>query len=473
MTLHTGPGCQIGSDTTAFTGSVTTGNCDVNAENQSKNAGCSIEHPSTKSYGAGLNQNGGGVYAMQWNADAISVYFFPRESIPADVLGANPNPATWGKPAAKFAGACDIEEKFAAQQIIIDTTFCGAWAGASNVWDDSSCGKKAKTCEEYVRDNPEAFTEAYWEINGLKVYQDDGKPAASPSSPAVTPKSSKIPVPAPSAATSGYPVAPPVSSQVVPSLPSSKSVQGVPSKPTVTPVVPLPSSAVAVPGVSSKPVATPIVPLPSNTSAAPSGPAALPVVPVPSSAATTALDAPVEPTAAPSAPLPSSAAAVPSQASPSGAAPTKPKPSKPANNPVPNEPAPTGANGLPGWRWPSAGDAPAGDTPAPTTAAASAPSAAPPATNSTGDFTAPTPQQNVASPSQAPAPSAPENSPAAAPIVPVAPQEPVHTVYETVYVTVPEQAAATPAPVPEAKKARMARHVKEHRRRWTQHNARW
>jgi hypothetical protein len=480
MTLHTGPGCQIGSDTTAFSGSVTTGNCDVNAEGQSKNAGCSIEHPSKKSYGAGLNQNGGGVYAMQWNSDAISVYFFPRDTIPADVLSDNPNPTTWGKPAAKFVGGCDIDKMFAEQQIIIDTTFCGAWAGS--VWEDGSCGKKAKTCEEYVRDNPEAFTEAYWEINALKVYQNDGKPPVAPSVPAVPPKSSAIPVPAPPAASisGGYPVvAPPVSSQAAPSVPGSKSILEVPSKPTATPALPLPSNALAVP---SKPIASPVVPLPSSIAAVPevpsaapeipSQPTATPVVPGLSSAAAV----PPEPTAAPVVPLPSSAAAVPNKPSPAPA-----KPSKPANN-QPNEPAPTGANGLPGWRWPSAGDSPAGDAPAATTTAASAPkpSDAPPAQNTTGDLTAPTPQQNIAIPSQAPAPvpavpAQPEGAPPAAappvaPVVPVAPQKSVHTVYETVYLTVPAQASATPAP--DAKKARMARHVREHRRRWTQHNAR-
>ena len=97
MTLHTGPGCQIGSDTTQFSGSVTTGNCDVNAEDQSKNAGCSIEHPSTQSYGAGLNQNGGGVYATKWTSESIQVFFFPRGSIPKDIRQGNPEPDQWGQ----------------------------------------------------------------------------------------------------------------------------------------------------------------------------------------------------------------------------------------------------------------------------------------------------------------------------------------------------------------------------------------
>lgn len=45
----------------------------------------------------------------------------------------------------------------------------GVWAG--DVWaDDSKCSGLAATCEDYVRDNPSAFEDAYWTINSLKVY---------------------------------------------------------------------------------------------------------------------------------------------------------------------------------------------------------------------------------------------------------------------------------------------------------------
>jgi hypothetical protein len=413
MTLHTAPGCQIGSDTTQFSGSVTTGNCDVNAKDQLKNAGCSIQHPSTKSYGAGLNQNGGGVYATQWNSDAISVFFFPRGSIPEDVLGDSPNPSTWGKPAAKFAGACDIDKMFAEQKIIIDTTFCGQWAG--NEWEDSSCGKKANTCEEYVRDNPEAFTEAYWEINALKVYQDDGKAPVAPSAPITPPKSTAFPIPAPPAATinSSYPPSTPqISSQAVLPLPSSKLISAAPSKSTPAPVVPLPSSAPVVSDV-------PIPGSPSSRTGGNLGPI---------------------------------------------------RPSKTANNQIN---APTGANGLPGWQWPMAGNNQPneGSAAAPTVAPTPNASGSVPIQSAVG---VPTPPQNVAQPSQAPvAPAQPEDAPPATPVVPAVPDvKPVHTVYETVYLTVPAAAAAA-TPAPDAKKARMARHVREHRRRLTQHNARF
>jgi len=157
MTLHTGPGCRIGQDTTQFAGSLHTGNCDVAANGQPANTGCSIQHPSTQSYGAGLNAIGGGVY-----------------------VGDSPNPSGWGKPAAKFIGGCDIAQTFKQQQIVFDTTFCGQWAGSQGVWDSSSCSKKASTCVEYVRDNPKAFADAYWKINALKVYQDNGQDTGSP-----------------------------------------------------------------------------------------------------------------------------------------------------------------------------------------------------------------------------------------------------------------------------------------------------
>lgn len=60
--------------------------------------------------------------------------------------------------------------------IVFDTTFCGAWAGATNVWDatGSSCGAKAATCNDFVGNNPAAFVDSYWLINSVKVYQDSG-----------------------------------------------------------------------------------------------------------------------------------------------------------------------------------------------------------------------------------------------------------------------------------------------------------
>ncbi|KAK0946901.1 hypothetical protein LTR29_001770 [Friedmanniomyces endolithicus] len=171
MTLHTGSGCSI-TNNDAFSGSISTSNCDVNAVGQDKNAGCSISTTDTQSYGSGFNANNGGVYATERTSTAISIYFFPRGSIPADITSGSPEPSSWGKPLAQFQGGCDIPSFFSNQQIVFDTTLCGAWAGA--VWSSGSCASKAATCNAFVANNPSAFTDAFWSINALKVYQSGG-----------------------------------------------------------------------------------------------------------------------------------------------------------------------------------------------------------------------------------------------------------------------------------------------------------
>ena len=109
---------------------------------------------------------------MQWASSGIYVWFWPRGQVPADVKAEKPNTWAWGKPLATFEsgadGGCDFDNAFSNQNLVFDTTFCGTWAGS--VWGDSSCSKLAPTCEQYVRENPGAFTEAFWLINSVKVY---------------------------------------------------------------------------------------------------------------------------------------------------------------------------------------------------------------------------------------------------------------------------------------------------------------
>lgn len=72
-----------------------------------------------------------------------------------------------------------MDDHFRNLRLVFDTTFCGDWAG--NTWNQTSCGQLAPTCEEYVSNTPEAFTEAYWAVNTLQVFQDDGTgPGGSP-----------------------------------------------------------------------------------------------------------------------------------------------------------------------------------------------------------------------------------------------------------------------------------------------------
>lgn len=420
MTLHTAPNCKIGPDTSIFAGEVTTPNCDVNASTQSKNSGCSIESPSTNSYGEGLNAIGGGVYATQWTAEAISVYYFPRGSVPDDVLGDAPNPDGWGLPAAKFAGACDIDNMFKDQQIVFNTAFCGDWAG--EVWESGSCAKKAATCDEYVQNNPEAFKDAHWTINALKVYSDNGDAAPAPSASGSPTYSTVISEPVPvstgnasvPAVSSGYATIPTEIPTSAPILSYSKGSYVVPTV-SSSEQVPAETSTVAAEPTPSKSVPTSEVIHPSKTQDNTGYPVA------PTSAAATS----------------------------KAATPTKPA-------------GPLGPDGMPGFQWPAGGNstysnatAPA-DTPSEATAAPS------------GSMSLPVedlPSSAVAVVQPTPV----ETTPTAVPTV-TSTVDVKKTVVQTVYVTVSPDAEATPAAG--LSKARAARFLREHRRRSVGHHAR-
>lgn len=94
--------------------------------------------------------------------------------MPGDILAEQPDTWAWGQPLATFEGAgegCDFNNAFREQNLVFDTTFCGAWAGAQ--WLNSGCAAQTGygTCEQYVAENPGAFTEAFWTVESVKVYQ--------------------------------------------------------------------------------------------------------------------------------------------------------------------------------------------------------------------------------------------------------------------------------------------------------------
>lgn len=171
MTLHTDGGCSIDPNA-GFKGNLSAANCDVKAPGQPENTGCGIKSTNPQSYGAGFNANLGGVYALEWTSQAIKIWFFPRGTTPNDINTNTPNPTTWDTPLAQFSGpGCDIDSHFQNLQLVINTSFCGVWAG--QVWDSSpECKAKAGTCEEYVAKNPKDFVEAFWLIHDIKVYED-------------------------------------------------------------------------------------------------------------------------------------------------------------------------------------------------------------------------------------------------------------------------------------------------------------
>jgi hypothetical protein len=74
-----------------------------------------------------------------------------------------------GKPQAYFPNTdCDLDAKLSAHNLIFDTTLCGDWAGQASVYNSSGC---PSDCVTFVNENPSAFTNAYWDIASLRVYQ--------------------------------------------------------------------------------------------------------------------------------------------------------------------------------------------------------------------------------------------------------------------------------------------------------------
>jgi len=133
-------------------------NCDTN---YNSNSGCDVIEWSRASYGPYFEAQGGGVLAMKWDENDISVCEQPlisfvgfwskekyigsffRAAIPADVTAGTPSPSSWGAPSAMLRNTqCDITKYFAWHSIVfgaswflvsckvgwwgvLDITFCG------------------------------------------------------------------------------------------------------------------------------------------------------------------------------------------------------------------------------------------------------------------------------------------------------------------------------------------------------------
>ncbi|KZT66401.1 glycoside hydrolase family 16 protein [Daedalea quercina L-15889] len=179
MSLHTLPVCVMpagGAPRRAHTGTVLSTDCDARAN---YNQGCGVRGPPA-SYGAPLNAARGGwfVVARGPGPEGVRGWFWARAdpAVPPEVRDADgdaaaaaevrPGPA-WGLPVAHFpmGRECEYAPHFDEHMFVFDLTFCGDWAG--NAYPTSGCGG---SCVDLVDNHPEAFVDAYWEVNSLRVY---------------------------------------------------------------------------------------------------------------------------------------------------------------------------------------------------------------------------------------------------------------------------------------------------------------
>lgn len=165
MSLHTLDGCMHPntSDASLETGTVISTDC----FNQTDfDEGCLVEIPGN-SYGANFDANGGGAYALNWNATGIYLWFWPRGLTPDDVQGDSPNPDGWGMPTAAYpASDCDFNQFFKPQTLILDVDICGNFAGDPAVFTQTCQG----ACTDLVQ-IPSNYDQAYFEISFMKVFQ--------------------------------------------------------------------------------------------------------------------------------------------------------------------------------------------------------------------------------------------------------------------------------------------------------------
>ncbi|KAL2802844.1 concanavalin A-like lectin/glucanase domain-containing protein [Aspergillus granulosus] len=203
IVLHTSGSCDVGGDY-EMSGDLTSSECG----DASGTIGCVVQGEQGSS-GTPFNKQGGGVYAMEWQAEYLKIWFFPRSAIPASLTAGNPDPSEFGTPMAHLQGSCNFQERFTHQKLILDTTFCGEWAGA--VYGDSGCplsdpSNPMQSCINYVAENPAQFKEAYWELNYIKIFQTGiagiaAAAAEAPETSAPTSSRTKTEVPEPTTTT--------------------------------------------------------------------------------------------------------------------------------------------------------------------------------------------------------------------------------------------------------------------------------
>ncbi|KAF5358593.1 hypothetical protein D9758_007731 [Tetrapyrgos nigripes] len=173
MALHTLPGCWQAGDN-GQTGLTDTNDC-------STPQGCLVQETKPNSYNSGFAAAGGGMFALQLDVSGIYMWFWSRPDVPHSITSATSSSTfddltDWGAPSAAYpAAGCNIAQYFQPQQLIIDITLCGVWAGVPDIYS-STC---PNTCLSNVigSGNP-VYNTAYWELGYIRTYAAAAVPGA-------------------------------------------------------------------------------------------------------------------------------------------------------------------------------------------------------------------------------------------------------------------------------------------------------
>ncbi|KIJ15436.1 glycoside hydrolase family 16 protein [Paxillus involutus ATCC 200175] len=171
MAIHTTPGCtHTGNvDQLGVTGSTT--DCSLAP-------GCVISETSPNSYSSSFSEAGGGVWATQFDSSGIFIWFWSRPDVPPSISQANSTSSMdisqWGTPhASYFSATCNISQFFTPQNLVLDITLCGDWAGVPSIYQ-STCANAGPTglCynDSVVGPGSPGFDDAYFDISYIRTY---------------------------------------------------------------------------------------------------------------------------------------------------------------------------------------------------------------------------------------------------------------------------------------------------------------
>ncbi|KAI0772440.1 concanavalin A-like lectin/glucanase domain-containing protein [Trametes elegans] len=194
MTLHASPGCTQAQGVQQL-GKTAGADC---SEGRNSSVGCTVDETQPNSFGQGFNSNGGGVWAAQFDTSGIFVWFWGRGNIPADVSsnGNTVDVATWGTPSAAWpASSCNVSEFFTPQQLVIDITLCGDFAGQPTIYQQTCGGPLGNSTVDIcyidnVINNGTNYADAFFEIQYVRVFSTGTAQPLVPSGTALVPDTS-------------------------------------------------------------------------------------------------------------------------------------------------------------------------------------------------------------------------------------------------------------------------------------------
>lgn len=184
MAIHTTPGCTHNGSMGALGTPGTSIDC-------SQPSGCTVLETSPNSFQGGFVSAGGGVLATLFDSTGILIWFWSRSDMPSTIKQATSTSqldiSGWGAPHASFLSTtCNISQFFSPQNLVLDITLCGDWAGVSEFYSPT-CGNSGPTGLCYndcvVGPGSPRYDNAFWNISYIRTYTTTTAIAQATSAP--------------------------------------------------------------------------------------------------------------------------------------------------------------------------------------------------------------------------------------------------------------------------------------------------